>query len=390
MRLTQPYIAFVYDRYHKATATKRGVLEIRVTYDGKQKYMTTGFRLLPKEWHHGMVVNRPDAQILNQTLQMLINDIRKVLLKMQEEGRIDIFAIPSELDKLRKPKQTFLDYIMKRGEVRKHGRKKDSQERYNRFLRFFEEFGEIKDFTDITDANVKKFDDWCNKKKLKPYSKWNNYHRFLNSFIIDAINDGLLTRNPYKSIHIEKGKTVGIEKYLTPEEYQKICDVELSTKSLERVRDLFVFQANTCLAYTDLAAFSSKKIETVKGKKVYVGRRHKTGETFVVPMLPKALEILAKYKDRLPKISNVKYNKYLKDVAEEAGIAKAITSHWARHTGATLLLNGGVPMHIVSKILGHAKIAITESTYAKTLDESIVDAVVEYEKNAEKRKKQQI
>ena len=86
--------------------------------------------------------------------------------------------------------------------------------------------------------------------------------------------------------------------------------------------------------------------------------------------------ILKKYKNKLPVISNVKYNEYLKVVAQAAGIDKPVSSHWARHTGATLLLNqGGLDMKIVAKICGHSSTRITEKVYAKLLDESVVDAM---------------
>ena len=96
-----------------------------------------------------------------------------------------------------------------------------------------------------------------------------------------------------------------------------------------------------------------------------------------------ALDILAKYKDKLPIISNVKYNEYLKVVAQAAGIDKPLSSHWARHTGATLLLNSGIDMRIVSKICGHSSAKITEQVYAKLLDETVVDAVADIEKDME-------
>ena len=89
----------------------------------------------------------------------------------------------------------------------------------------------------------------------------------------------------------------------------------------------------------------------------------------------KALEVLEKYGNKLPIISNVKYNEYLKIVAQAAGIDKPVSTHWARHTGATMLLNEGVDMKIVSRICGHSSTRITEAVYAKLLDETVVDAV---------------
>lgn len=107
----------------------------------------------------------------------------------------------------------------------------------------------------------------------------------------------------------------------------------------------------------------------------YIGKRGKTGKNFTIPLLPPALKILKKYNNKLPIISNVKYNLYLKAVAQNAGVDKPLTTHWARHTGATLLLNEGVDMRIVSKICGHSSTRITEKVYAKLLDETVVDAL---------------
>lgn len=37
--------------------------------------------------------------------------------------------------------------------------------------------------------------------------------------------------------------------------------------------------------------------------------------------------------------------------------------HELRHTGASLMLAGGTPLHVVSEVLGHASIAITKDVY---------------------------
>lgn len=375
-----PLLEFVYNRRKTATATKEAAVELRATYERRQKYMSTGIRLLPKHWHRGTVVNRVDAIQINQTLDKLMIDVRKVILEMMEEGIIDIFDIPERLRRLRAGDLSFIDFSKQRMEVRKYGKATDSKQRYERFFKVFEDWGKIKEFDDITDDNIIAFDLYLANKGMKNYSKWQNYHRFLNSFIIDAVDAGLLRRNPYRWVRIEKEKAShGLSKCLTPEEFQRIREVTLHTDSMKRVRDLFVFQTYTCLAYTDLIAFNPKTIQEVKGKKVYIGKRGKTKESFTIPLLDPALEILAKYKNNLPIISNVKYNEYLKVLAQAAKIDKPLSSHWARHTGATLLLNNGVSMQIVSRICGHSSTKITEQVYAKLLDETVVDAVSDIE-----------
>ena len=158
-------------------------------------------------------------------------------------------------------------------------------------MRFFSAWGKIRYFEDVTDANILALDEHLAKKGLKPYSKWNNYHRFLNSFILDAIDEGFLKRNPYKWIRIDKEKSKGgIGKYLSPSEFAKVRDVTLPSESLQRVRDVFVFQTYTCLSYTDLHDFDASEIKEVKGMKVYTGKRAKTKQTFTIPLLSPAID----------------------------------------------------------------------------------------------------
>lgn len=369
-----PKIALVFNRYKTASSLHKGTIEVRISYNNKQKYMSTGISVYPKQWKRDKVINAPDAPLLNQILDKLIMDIRQVLITMAQEECIDIFAIPSRL-KANKASQDFFGFMRKRADVRRYNKAADTQKRYLRFIEKFKNWGGIARFEDITEANVIAFDRYLSSKEMKDYSKWQNYHRFLNSFINDAINEGILRRNPYKWLNIEKGYTDSLTKYLTSYEFHKIKTAELPTESLSKVRDVFVFQVYTCLSYSDLKNFDCTKIQKVKGMMAYIGKRGKTGKNFTIPLLPPALKILKKYNNKLPIISNVKYNLYLKAVAQNAGVDKPLTTHWARHTGATLLLNEGVDMRIVSKICGHSSTRITEKVYAKLLDETVVDAL---------------
>ncbi len=303
-------------------------------------------------------------------------EVRQVILDMMSESVMDIFSIQERLKRKRASTISFLEFCEQRTKIRQYGKADDSKERYNRFMRFFSAWGKIRYFEDVTDANILALDEHLAKKGLKPYSKWNNYHRFLNSFILDAIDEGFLKRNPYKWIRIDKEKSKG-----SPLEFSKVRDVALPSECLQRVRDVFVFQTYTCLSYTDLHDFDVSKIKEVKGMKVYVGNRAKTKQTFTIPLLSPAMAVLKKYQNKLPVISNVKYNEYLKVIAQAAGIDKPVSSHWARHTGATLLLNeGGMDLKTVAKICGHSSFKITEQVYANMLDDTVVDKMAAYEK----------
>lgn len=365
------YCVFIYDRKKVASRSKQASVEIRVTYDGRQKYMSTGVKLFPHQWKCDSVINRFDAKELNELLQTQMRNVRKVVNAMVEDGYVCIDEIHSRLQRLKEEGMTFLEFCHERVVVRQHGLKGDTAERYDRFMNRFEAWGKIKFFSDITERNIIEFDSFL--MEMKPYSRWHNYHRFLNSFILDAIADGRLKRNPYRSLDFcRKQEKRSLEKYLTPDEVERIKNVELDGH-FGRARDLFLFQIYTCLAYVDLAGFDSSCIKTVRGKKMYSDRRAKTGQEFTFLLLDPALEILDKYDGKLPIISNQKYNDYLKAVCVSAGIRKNVTTHWARHTGATLLLNSGVPMDIVAKVLGHSSTKITREVYAKLLDDTIAN-----------------
>jgi len=92
--------------------------------------------------------------------------------------------------------------------------------------------------------------------------------------------------------------------------------------------------------------------------------------------LPKAESILNAYKNEepliFPRISNQKYNSYLKEIGDLVGIEKKLTTHMARRTFAsTVLLYNDVPMEIVSELLGHSSMKITQDSYGKIVERKI-------------------
>ena len=373
--MSYPTVSVVFDRRKKANNRTPGFIEIRVGYQYTRKYISTGLKVLPKNWKNGRVTGVMEAKTMNQRIETMLNKVNDSVTALIEDGCFTMEKLTDmvSIDE-KSEKNNFLNYAHKRATIRTYGKSLDSIARYERFLKWLENWGQIVTFSDITDENIIKLDETLKCKNFKPYSIWNNYHRFLNSFILDAINDGLVKRNPYKWINIDKDKnSKALEKHLTREELTRIETVPMPTESLEKVRDLFVFQTYTCMSYVDMKNFKWEEVQQVDGNYVYSALRGKTKQRFTFMLLQPALAILRKYHYKLPIISNMKYNDYIKMVAAYANIKKPVSSHWARHTGATLLLNdGGISMEVVAKILGHSSPTMTRKIYAKLLDETIV------------------
>ena len=92
--------------------------------------------------------------------------------------------------------------------------------------------------------------------------------------------------------------------------------------------------------------------------------------------MPKVKAILDKYNHILPVVSNQRFNGYLKEIADLSGIDKNLTHHIARKTFATtVLLYNDVPMEIVSKLLGHSRMGITQAYYGKILEQKVSEAM---------------
>jgi integrase/recombinase XerD len=137
------------------------------------------------------------------------------------------------------------------------------------------------------------------------------------------------------------------------------------------------------LRFSDAQDLKIKDVQFSDGMSFIYRMQNKTSEVVHIPLNHIAMEILKKYDNDervimgklLPQISNQKLNAYIKTVGDLVGINKVLTHHIARHTCATLLLNKGVSMSIVQKILGHENIRTTQQ-YAKVLNKTISDQVL--------------
>lgn len=258
-------------------------------------------------------------------------------------------------------------------------------DRYTITLKHITDFLEINRKTSdlyLSELNYKFITDF--EHYLRTVRKCNNnsaikYIRNLRKVINIALANDWLDKDPFLKF---KGSLKEVERdFLNSEELQAIEDKHFKITRLDEVRDMFVFACYTGLAYADIAKLTLNEIvRGIDGEKWIFTHREKTDTKSNIPLLPKALEIIEKYKKHpeckmtgklLPVKSNQKMNAYLKEIADLCDINKTLHFHLGRHTAAsTVWLTNGVPIETVSSMLGHKKISTTQ-IYAKVVEKKV-------------------
>lgn len=223
------------------------------------------------------------------------------------------------------------------------------------------------------------FDYYLKTEKKQRQITINKSIQILRRPINWAISEGYLDRDPFI---LHKSKTIRKEiVFLDTDELKALEELALDQKRLITIQDLFIFCCYTGLAYNEMAHLGKNNIHLgFDGINWIQMKREKTQRQISIPILPKAQKIINKYASynnrTFPPISNQKFNAYLKEIAVIAKIDKNISHHTARKTFAsTVLLYNDVPMEIVSELLGHSKMSITQESYGKIVQKNVSEAI---------------
>jgi len=225
---------------------------------------------------------------------------------------------------------------------------------------------------------------------------YKHYQRFTR-VIRQAMHKGYIDKYPFENykIKLQKKKI----QYLTQEEIDRIYQTNFKVERLNVIRDIFVFCIYTGLAYAEVESLTPDNITQGMDGELWLNiHRKKTKKDYQVPLFPKTLEILDKYKNYpmclkkgkcLAVPSNVKYNAYLKEIGDIAGIPKnkPLVTHLARKTFATTIaLTNGMNIGVLSKILGYNSIKVTLDSYGTIIDELMIRNVKELKEKLSSKK----
>ena len=230
---------------------------------------------------------------------------------------------------------------------------------------------------EIMPSFISDFEIYLKTEKHFVHNTANIYVKPIMMLMHRAYENGWVARYPFGEYKIGKAE---VEKgFLTKDELQALMNIPQLNAKRSLVRDLFVFCCFTGLAYVDLKNLKKENIvkNPVDGSLWIRTHRQKTGVAENVKLMPVPLAILKKYKGlcddghvfSVPQFQSACL--MLNTVAQMCGIQKHLTWHMSRHTMATVVcLANGMPLEVVSSVLGHKSIESTQ-IYARITQEKL-------------------
>jgi site-specific recombinase XerD len=367
----------------KPDTNKKGLnpIYLRAFQNGKKIEIATSVTLPEKDWSKSLQrVKRRNK--LHKRYNLILDAYDKKALKMivnnlvHEEIPLTLTQFKNHILSAGQVEGSFTDYIMHHLNENKSRLRLESWWSYKSQITKLLKFKKTISFADITEKFINDYHHYM------LYTLHNNENtaskslRSLRTFVNIALRYGYIKNNPFRFITIKK--VDGKRDFLTSDELNKLSQAYFTgkiIKTIEReILQYFLFSCYTGLRYSDL---KSLRMESIKENKVRINM-HKTGHFISIPLTQKALELLPENTTSDSELvfriyCNKVTNRILKQIGIRYEIPKKVTCHVARHTFATVSITLGIPIEVVSKLLGHTNLKTTQ-VYAK-----IVDSVKERE-----------
>lgn len=203
-----------------------------------------------------------------------------------------------------------------------------------------------------------------------------SYFNKVKACLRQAFEEKLIRENPAQRVRGIKPAETRRE-FLSWEEVEKISKTKCDVRKL---KEAFLFSIMSGLRWSDIIKMTWSEVRGSNTEGWYVRfQQQKTKDFEVLPITRQARDLLGKKGESEQRVFfGLKYSSYtnvaLSRWMKASGIDREITFHCARHTHATLLLNQGVDIYVVSKLLGHKNIKTTE-IYAKVSQAKKAEAI---------------
>lgn len=207
----------------------------------------------------------------------------------------------------------------------------------------------------------------------------NAYFQLFTSALNEAVRQKKIAANPVLYLSREDKKPIKAERsnrtFLTIEEVKQLATTDFKNESIKQA---FLFACFTGLRISDIRNLTWGNIVERNGSFFVTITMQKTREPLTIKLNKQAAKWLPKKNATkevfdLP-VYNAIINDNLKRWAKKAGIEKSLCFHMSRHTFATMELTLGADLYVVSKLLGHNDVSVTQ-IYADIINKKREEAV---------------
>lgn len=254
---------------------------------------------------------------------------------------------------------------------------------YNKKLLFhFQEYRNKKiHFNQINKSFYNDFINYCVTVKEHSSNTLRRNVGLFKTFLYWALENGYTYKTDFQKFKAPKAQQTD-EVALTLQQVQEVFEHDFSkNERLEKVRDLFVFGCATGMRYSNYSKVAKKDIQNGMIK---VRDKKNNYKTLEIPLNDFSIYVLKKYDYKLPKISNQKFNEYIKEVFQSLGytedvkktmkvgkeiieqinpLYERISSHTARRSFITIMKNKKIPDKVIMSYTGHRSLEVFNKYY---------------------------
>ncbi|KKB45424.1 hypothetical protein HMPREF1212_05063 [Parabacteroides sp. HGS0025] len=239
-------------------------------------------------------------------------------------------------------------------------------------------------FSQLNEQFIREFQDYIILDKGLSVETARHYLALLKKICRIAFKEGHSDKHYFANYPLLKQKE-NPPRTLSREEFEKIRDLEIEEHRWSHItsRDMFLFACYTGTAYIDVVAITNDNLSKDDAGDLWLKyKRGKNGKLCRVKLLPEAIELIEKYRNKsrqtlFPKMeyNTLKWN--LQSIRQMLNIP-VLTYHMGRHSFSSLItLEAGVPIETVSKMLGHSDIKTTQ-IYARVTPKKLFEDMDKY------------
>ena len=240
-------------------------------------------------------------------------------------------------------------------------------------------------FSQLNEQFIREFQDFIILEKGLGVETARHYLALLKKICRIAFKEGHSDKHYFANYPLLKQKD-NPPRTLSREEFEKIRDLEIAEHRWSHIttRDMFLFACYTGTSYVDVVAITNDNLSKDDAGALWLKyQRGKNGKLSRVKLLPEAIELIEKYRNKsratlFPKMEHGTLKWNLQSIRQMVGMQGPLTYHMGRHSFSSLIaLEGGVPIETVSKMLGHSDIKTTQ-IYARVTPKKLFEDMGKY------------